>query len=457
MTAIGAHAGRLRLGLASMRPRDAAWLAACACLASWSVYLLAFWPAILSDDSLDQWRQLLTWQLTSYHPPVHTLTNWVVTRIWETPTAVALAQMIVLALLVGRAVHVVVAGGGSRALVAAAVALMVVAPAHGLLAITLWKDIPYACALVWLTWQLVDVARTRGASMERPASRIALVLALAATALYRHNGMAVAIGALLAVGVCLSRQRRAMVVVALATLGLVVGAQAALTRAFALEPIAPILRYQAPIHQLGALAMAGAYDESPADRALLERVLPGEAWRTAYECGNVVPLLHRIDAVAFAERVPAYRDLWWRGVRRAPGAVAAHVGCVTGMIWHPLRRPHAFASLGIASNDMGLTRRPASAALYAAVSRYVALSQRPWLSPLLWGPALYLYVVIACTWLAWRRGGLMFALPFVPSLIHSAVLIAAIPSAEYRLQYPVVIVGTFAPALLSILRRERSA
>jgi hypothetical protein len=77
------------------------------------------------------------------------------------------------------------------------------------------------------------------------------------------------------------------------------------------------------------------------------------------------------------------------------------------------------------------------------------------LSPLIWGPALHLYVVIVCALIALRRAGVVGALAFTPALLHTAVLIVAIPSAEYRLQYPVVVIGTLAPALLSAILAAR--
>lgn len=45
-----------------------AFAAAGLCIAVWAVYLLAFWPALMTDDSIDQWFQVLTGQLTGHHP-----------------------------------------------------------------------------------------------------------------------------------------------------------------------------------------------------------------------------------------------------------------------------------------------------------------------------------------------------------------------------------------------------
>src|SRR5690606_14569274 len=99
-------------------------------------------------------------------------------------------------------------------LLVAGVALMAVLPVHGLFAITLWKDIPHACAVVWLTWQMVTLVRTRGAALSHVGPLLALVAALAATALYRHNGLPVAVASILMLAWCLPGSRARLAIVA---------------------------------------------------------------------------------------------------------------------------------------------------------------------------------------------------------------------------------------------------
>ena len=57
------------------------------CIAIWSVYLIAFYPGIMSMDSLNQWDQITNFAKADYgftdaHPVGHTLFLWLITSIW---------------------------------------------------------------------------------------------------------------------------------------------------------------------------------------------------------------------------------------------------------------------------------------------------------------------------------------------------------------------------------------
>src|SRR5262249_38322432 len=67
----------------------------------WTPDLLVFWPGLMSPDSLEQWRQVLQGEINNEHPAFHTLTIWLITRVWFSPAAVALTQILALALMFG--------------------------------------------------------------------------------------------------------------------------------------------------------------------------------------------------------------------------------------------------------------------------------------------------------------------------------------------------------------------
>ena len=137
------------------------WYAA-PCLVVWSVSLLAFWPGMMSSDSVDQWGQMLSGQYNDVHPAAHTLTIWLVTRVWLSPAAYALAQIGALAFTFALAMRELALAGVSRRVQMALTALFALSPVNNVMVITLWKDIPYAIALLGLFWMLLRVWRAGG-------------------------------------------------------------------------------------------------------------------------------------------------------------------------------------------------------------------------------------------------------------------------------------------------------
>ena len=65
------------------------------------LWWLGWFPGFLSPDSIDQLNQIETGELTNGHPGFHTITMWLITRVWDNAGAITLAQVIGMALLLG--------------------------------------------------------------------------------------------------------------------------------------------------------------------------------------------------------------------------------------------------------------------------------------------------------------------------------------------------------------------
>jgi hypothetical protein len=51
----------------------------------WTIYLFTFWPGLMSSDSFGQWHEIVTGVFYDAHPAIHTLTMWLITRLWFSP------------------------------------------------------------------------------------------------------------------------------------------------------------------------------------------------------------------------------------------------------------------------------------------------------------------------------------------------------------------------------------
>ncbi len=259
------------------------WYAA-PCLVVWSVSLLAFWPGLMNADSVYQWEQMLSGRYNDIHPAAHTLTIWLVTRVWLSPAAYALAQIGALAFTFALAMRELALVGVSRRAQMALTALFALSPVNNASVINLWKDTLYAIALLGLFWMLLRVWRTGGGWLHsRRAVALAAVL-LAAVALFRHNGPPVALLTLLTFPlVGRSVSIRQVVLIGGSALMLIVAVRGVVYPALDVTPTPPWFARQMQIHQLGAYATHSVQLDD-ADRALLERLLPLDEWRRRYSC-----------------------------------------------------------------------------------------------------------------------------------------------------------------------------
>jgi len=166
-------------------------------MAAWSIYLLAYWPGGMSPDSIEQWRELLTFKFIDWHPVFHTLTYWLISRLWLSPAAVVMAQILVLSLVLGWGLVVLRRFGSPRWLTWLTILLFMAFPSIGFMVIVLWKDVFYSAALTALTIMILEIVLTGGKWIKEKFSWIYLGITVALTALYRQNGIVPAFGTVL--------------------------------------------------------------------------------------------------------------------------------------------------------------------------------------------------------------------------------------------------------------------
>jgi hypothetical protein len=425
------------------------------CVAVWCLYLAAFWPGILTEDSFEQWRDLLAGEFRGYHSPLQTMVNWILTRVWLSPAAIALAQIVALALAYCAVLLECERRGAERRWLVGTTMVFAAVPANGFLVVTLWKDVPYAIAmlaLVALTLRLICAPeRLAGGALPR-----ALAAALTAVATFRHNGLPTAALFLGTVVWALRGHRRAAIrALALAVAGVLL-VQGVLFRWLDVQPFHPAFRDQTMLHQIAAGLRPGtAFDRE--DYAAIGSVMPVSRWLDGYQCHTVIPTLGGVleespEAAYRAVRPGLYRA-WRHAWARSPGLMLRHHACVSAMIWNPLAR-FVMVNVRIVPNGYGMATRPLLPAAHDGLLALHETARFPWRT-IVWGPALHLGLVIgAVIHVARRTRRRAPLLPFVPALAHTLVLFLAIPSAEYRLQYPLVLTGLLAPLLAHVLGRD---
>ncbi|WLE95391.1 MAG: hypothetical protein QTN59_11935 [Candidatus Electrothrix communis] len=183
----------------AFRPFWGFFFGACAV---YTVYLLAFWPGVMSVDSLKIWRAAwLPDVVINDHPVLNVIWYTFLLHLWNHTAIVPLSQILLLSLLIAAFFSFCYRQGISLLLLLPCYALLLFSIPVGCYTIALWKDVPFALLVVF--WGLVPAyffLRKRGAQqkdgVEGDSSRrltlstgLALLLLLLALLLFRHNGI----------------------------------------------------------------------------------------------------------------------------------------------------------------------------------------------------------------------------------------------------------------------------
>jgi hypothetical protein len=436
------------------------WLAyTIPCLCVWLLYLLALWPGMMSPDSFAQWNQARSGLFFEPHPPAHTMIIWLVMRIWPSPAAMALLQIVTLAVVFGLTMHELGRWGVPLWVRGTITILFCLAPVNGAMTITLWKDVLYSVAMLAVFSLLLRVVRTRGAWLHPWRNRALFAAPLAAVALFRHNGLPLSLFVIAAAFVLLKSHRRSVGTVALLWALAYLAVRVGVYNFVGASPTSYSLYYSA--HQMAAFVHSGVA-LSPQDRALLNNIQPLSLWGANYTCYNGDPTFwsKSFNRASLQSHAAEFTALWLRLIREHPDVFLQHLFCVNSINWRIVPAPSSYMYVlqnGIRPNAFGFEQHALLPQLTAPLQQYLFWFHRTgqgWI----WRPALYFYLTLAAVSVAaLRRHDAQILLLATVSLGNIGVMMLLTPTQDLRYQYGVVMIGMIAPALLWAASAPRSA
>ena len=150
------------------------------------IAFLAFYPGhYLHPDIRAQWEQVRLGEFINWHPPIHTMIIWLITRIHYGYGTFIAVQILFYSLMVGYMAATMRAwglGGIWTALFAAAAIC-----AHKML-LYAFKDSLFTCLALWLAVCLVNIVLSHGEWLGKWGNRVALAVALTFVSMIRLNG-----------------------------------------------------------------------------------------------------------------------------------------------------------------------------------------------------------------------------------------------------------------------------
>jgi hypothetical protein len=361
---------------------------------TWSIYLLAFWPGIMSPDSLNQWEQMQTGVYSDAHPAFHTFTNWIITRLWLSPAAVALAQILTFSFVLGWGLSVLRRYGAPRWIPWVTIVLLILIPSPGFIVITLWKDVFYTIAVVALSIQVFEITMSQGEWIKTKAGWVFLGVVSALVALYRHNGMPVAFGMLFCLLLFYRTLWKHLAKALLLALLICVVIR---------SPIYRLLGVTANPSGIAAFShLIARYTNSntlilPEERAMLLNLRPDETW--PYDCYMESNLVFdgRYNFEFAYYNVTPLAVLSAKLIYRNPGVFLDHMICNSAFVYRITQPPNSQYETvwyDISPNNLGLVTRSVMPELQRFLTQWSEQSLQS-ISWLIWRVPLWGYLFFA--------------------------------------------------------------
>ncbi|RND51687.1 DUF6020 family protein [Lacticaseibacillus paracasei] len=251
----------------------------------WLFYWLAFYPGLLTNDSLNQWSIANGYSpLATWHPYIHTLLLEVSSKIVHTPALLLLGQLLFSAWAVTYALRFLQRRGISPVVTTIIALGYALYPLNGLYMSTVWKDIPYFSLILLLFVETIHLIESKGTLIQTPRGAFPYLLLLIATSLFRKNGYYVVIIVLILL--LINQWSKHLLAIAVLTF-LVVSSVNYWTNTVEHAVTSPVTEALGiPLQQVGAV-YAKKGNVSSSNQKYFSKILPASEWATRYNSQDV--------------------------------------------------------------------------------------------------------------------------------------------------------------------------
>jgi hypothetical protein len=338
----------------------------------WSVYLLVFWPGFMSRDSITQWQEMVAGKgLDAAISVAYTLSMWLITRLWYSPAAIAIVQILALGGVLGWGIATLRENGAPAWLAWLTTILLAISPANSALSITLLKDILFSTCVVALTILFFKIVVTRGVWLNQKTAWISLGITLTLISLYRLNGTFVAFGSLLMLTWFYRVYWRSLVKAAGVCLVIYTLFMGPLYRMLNVQSESRA-RYQLVMANLLAAHMdAGTYF-SPEAQAILKPVI--SEYPFPYDCSRNSDLIfnRNLDREYLIKHTRELMEITFKVTQENPWVTLQHFACQGDFVYRiPQEHLTELGFLSIAENNYGLRQTSMLPALYPPLWKFL--------------------------------------------------------------------------------------
>lgn len=421
----------------------------------WCIYLLAFYPGMMSADSMVQWEQVLSGQYNDHHPVFHTLLIWLVTRIYLSPVSVAVAQIVAMSLVAGAWLGFFEQLKIRSWLIWLTAIVFAAIPVNGTMVNTLWKDIPYGISVMGLTLLLARMVYSYGEWLVGWGARLILGATLAVVSLLRHDGIILGVGTIFVVLLCFPRRWKFWLTSCVVFAILYLGVRGPIYSWVGVQRSTELADSSLSLYDMAAYSMPG----SEADRLFTSMQIFPPNW----SCRIWTNLSPDWQATSI-DTSQTYIQIAMNLFQHLPKVLTYDYRCERSMewiIWDPDGevRNASHTQILVDPNPYGIQAASKIPAMRDWIANWVGkTSQDTDINWFIWRPAFFLYLAafIAAVVIL-RNRDVRFGLLVVPLLLQAVTftLIIALPNFRYHYATYLVALISFPLLFSPTLLKER--
>ncbi|CAH1193337.1 hypothetical protein PAECIP111893_00437 [Paenibacillus plantiphilus] len=418
------------------------------------VYLIIYYPANMSADSINQYMQIQTGQFTDWHPILHTLLLWGIYKINSSPALVSICQILLMSSILGGAIYQLRKLGVHKSITYILLLFYALNPVNGVMSVTLWKDIPFAVLSLLLVIFTVYIYKSDYEWLKSKVNISLFIVVLIGVGLFRHNGIVTVIGVIVLMFLFYKQYWKKSLLITLSVLLGIGFISGPLSRLLNVEPAPPHFKFGIQLHQVGTMIHHNVGLRSE-EQSLFTSILPISSWKgedTIYSpySANYLLFHPKLNAEILAENKWDFIRYWLQLAGRNPTIFIQDWKNMTSLVWKIQQPTDGYTyttNIGIIDNPYNLVQFNALPVLKEAINKIIRFTEKPSNNWLFWRPAMFLFAVLLFGFIFIRRNDRRALLIVAPVLFEAAGLMISTPAQDARYFYSVTLIAPFIIAI----------
>lgn len=389
---------------------------------SYLPYFLSLFPGTLSSDSIGELNRAIEGVITSDHHPVFhilfiRLSYLIGNSLFHNLTAVvatySVLQMLVLSLLFSYSITFLYKKNINLKLLFGILLFYMIIPIFGYYSVVMWKDVLFGAFALWLTIECYRMYEERNKISIKTCIR--LVIASLLTVFFRNNAIYMYFILIFFSLLFLKGNYKKLIVMFIIVIGTYYVVKGPIFNYFSIRKSVSAEYIAIPMQQIGRMAYKDVIFTNE-ERNTIDNLLDVDIMKEIYnpKAFDDIKFNENYNSEYFDENKFSYLKLWVKLVSEYPTIAIESYSISTLGYWYPNIIDRAYENT-IIENDLGLKTKTQSSEL---IQNYVSkmVDENIPIISLTWSIGTYLWVLIICLYIMYKRRGLKSIYSYIPVL-----------------------------------------
>lgn len=310
---------------------------------AWIPYFLNYYPGVITADSMGQICQSLgIYNVTNHHPVFHTFFIGIAMNVgkalgnYNIGVAIySIVQMIVASGIFSFAIYYMAKRDVDVRFRILTLLFYAFYPVNALYSITMWKDIPFAIAMLVFTIMMTEIAINQEHFMKSKRKNVLLVISMLLVILFRNNGLYVVLLMIPCLFIFAKQYYKKLIVITCVILAIYMIWKGPVFSLFNIAEGSSREALSIPLQQFARITKFHSDTLTEDERWRIYKYLPTDTLEQDYTPKISDPVKNNFSNEAFAEDKAGFVKLWIKLCLKYPRAALESFLCNSYGYWYP--------------------------------------------------------------------------------------------------------------------------